>query len=76
VVNPNTIESILNNLEDYLAKLSILANYSEELFLDDFTKVESAKHLLQVSIETCLGIAHHIVAMKDTGRQKITTIPS
>jgi uncharacterized protein YutE (UPF0331/DUF86 family) len=49
-------------LEDYLAKLSILANYSEETFLNDFTKVESAKHLLQVSIEACLNIAHHIVA--------------
>lgn len=62
MVNPNTIESILNNLEDYLGKLSTLTNYSEELFLDDFTKVESAKHLLQVSIEACLDIAHHIVA--------------
>jgi uncharacterized protein YutE (UPF0331/DUF86 family) len=62
VVSQNTIESILSNLENYQAKLSILANYPKELFLQDFTKVESAKHLLQVSIGCCLDIAHHIVA--------------
>ncbi|MFQ5613149.1 MAG: DUF86 domain-containing protein, partial [Anaerolineae bacterium] len=62
MVSRDTVESILNRLEDYRAKLSILAGYSQEDFLQDFTKVESAKHLLQVSIECCLDIAHHIVA--------------
>lgn len=62
MVNRDTVESILNRLEDYQTKLSILAGYSKEDFLQDFTKVESAKHLLQVSIECCLDIAHHIVA--------------
>lgn len=62
MVKPKTLNSILNNLRSYLAKLSILAEYSEEEFLQDFTKVESAKHLLQVSIECCLDLAHHIVA--------------
>ncbi len=62
MVNRNTIEAILSNLDNYQAKLSVLANYSQEAFLQDFTKVESAKHLLQVSIGCCLDIAHHIVA--------------
>ena len=62
MVNRNTIASILNNLEDCQTKLAILGGYSKEEFLQDFTKVESAKHLLQVSIECCLDIAHHIVA--------------
>jgi uncharacterized protein YutE (UPF0331/DUF86 family) len=62
VVNLDTIEAILARLDGYQAKLAILANYSREEFLQDFTKVESAKHLLQVSIECCLDIAHHIVA--------------
>ena len=62
MVNPKTTTSILNNLRSYQNKLSILAGYSREDFLQDFTKVESAKHLLQVSIECCLDIAHHIVA--------------
>ena len=62
MVNPKTLTSILNNLRNYQAKLAILARYSGEEFIQDFTKVESAKHLLQVSIECCLDIAHHIAA--------------
>ncbi len=62
MVNLKTTTFILNNLRSYQDKLSILAGYSREDFLQDFTKVESAKHLLQVSIECCLDIAHHIVA--------------
>jgi uncharacterized protein YutE (UPF0331/DUF86 family) len=42
--------------------LATLAGYSKEEFLQDFTKVESAKHLLQVSIACCLDLAHHIIA--------------
>ena len=62
MVNPDTLGSILNNLRGYLDKLSILAALPEEAFLQEFTNVESAKRLLQVSIECCLDIAHHIVA--------------
>jgi len=62
MVDPDTLGSILNNLRGYLKKLALLAALPERAFLDDFTNVESAKHLLQVSIECCLDIAHHIVA--------------
>jgi uncharacterized protein YutE (UPF0331/DUF86 family) len=62
MVDPDTLASILGNLRGHLEKLVILAALSEEDFTRDFTKVESTKHLLQVSIECCLDIAHHIVA--------------
>lgn len=62
MVKPETVTTILNNLRGYREKLARLAAFSEIEFLHDFTKVESAKHLLQVSIESCLDIAHHIVA--------------
>jgi uncharacterized protein YutE (UPF0331/DUF86 family) len=62
MVDPDTLASILGNLRGYLKKLAILAALPEEDFIQDFTKVESTKHLLQVSIECCLDIAHHIVA--------------
>lgn len=62
MVNLNTITSILNNLRNHQDKLAILANYPKEVFLQDFTKVESAKHLLQISIQCCLDMAHHIIA--------------
>lgn len=62
MVKPKTLTSILNNLRNYQAKLAILAGYPRKEFVQDFTKVESAKHLLQVSIECCLDIAHYITA--------------
>ena len=62
MVNPETIASILGNLRNHRDKLSILAGFSREDFLQDFTKAESAKRLLQVSIESCLDIAHHVIA--------------
>lgn len=62
MVDPQVANSILNNLRSYLTKLQILAAVPKQEFLTDFTKVESAKHLLQVSIESCLDLAQHIVA--------------
>ncbi len=62
MVDQEILAAIVGNLHRYLAKLHILAALPRETFLEDFTNVESAKHLLQVSIECCLDIAHHIVA--------------
>jgi uncharacterized protein YutE (UPF0331/DUF86 family) len=62
VVDPETLASIIGNLRGYLEKLHILTALPRDAFLQDFTNVESGKHLLQVSIECCLDIAHHIVA--------------
>jgi uncharacterized protein YutE (UPF0331/DUF86 family) len=62
MVDPKVLASRIGKLRSYLEKLRILAAIPQEEFLQDFTKVESAKHLLQVSVECCLDIAHHIVA--------------
>jgi len=62
MVDPELLASRIGKLRSYLEKLRNLAAIPQEQFLQDFTKVESAKHLLQVSIESCLDIAHHIVA--------------
>ena len=51
VVKPQKVISILNNLRGYREKLGQLAAIPGTEFLRDFAKVESAKHLLQVSIE-------------------------
>lgn len=62
MTNPEKVKSIINNLREFRRKLDTLARYSEKDLLNDFTKVESTKHLLQVSIQSCIDIAHHIVA--------------
>jgi uncharacterized protein YutE (UPF0331/DUF86 family) len=62
VVRPDKVEGILENLRGYVEKLKRLASLSREEFLSDFTKVESAKHLFQVSVESCIDVSNHIIA--------------
>jgi len=56
------IHGIFANLDGYVGKLNTLAAMTKQDFLADFRNVESAKHLLQVSVECCLDVAHHIIA--------------
>jgi len=62
MVDPAVVASRIDRLRGYLSKLRILAKLSPQEFISDFKNVESSKHLLQVSIECCLDLAHHIVA--------------
>ena len=62
MVNPGKINGIFKNLQNYVEKLRTLASQEREEFLADFRNIESAKHLLQVSIECCLDAANHIIS--------------
>ncbi|TYO93793.1 type VII toxin-antitoxin system HepT family RNase toxin [Desulfallas thermosapovorans] len=62
MVDKEVVQHKISVIEDNLAKLEILAQLSPEEFLDKFYYVESAKHLIQVSIEAMLDIAHHVIA--------------
>lgn len=62
MVKPDKVENILRHLKSNVEKLSGLAKISREEFLADFTKIESAKHLFQVSVECCLDVSNHIIA--------------
>jgi uncharacterized protein YutE (UPF0331/DUF86 family) len=62
VVRPDKVKDVLANQNAYLDKLRKLASIPRQEFLGDFTKVESAKHLLQISIECCLDVSNHIIA--------------
>lgn len=62
MVRPDKVEGILVNLKGCVEKLRQLATLSPEEFMADFTKVESAKHLFQVSVECCLDVSNHIIA--------------
>lgn len=54
-------------IEDNLTKLEKISQYPLGEFKNDFMKHESAKHLLQVSIEAMIDIANHIVARERFG---------
>jgi len=62
VVRPDKVEGTLANLENYLQKLRHLATLQHEEFFNDFTKIESAKHLFQVAVECCIDVSNHIIA--------------
>lgn len=53
-----------------VSKLKKLRQLDKETFLEDFTKVDSAKYLLQISIEAMLDIASHIIARNRLGKPK------
>jgi len=62
LVKPEVIENRLKKLQDYLEKLVELKSINKNEFISDFRNSNSAKYLLQVSIESCLDIANHIIA--------------
>jgi len=62
LLDHDLIEDLLSRIEDHVQKLALLAALPKEQYLADFTKIESAKHLLQVSVQSCLDISSHIVA--------------
>ncbi len=57
MVRPDKVEGKLENLRGYVQKLAHLASLPRKEFLSDFTKIESAKHLFQVSVEPALTSA-------------------
>lgn len=62
MVDKEVIQNKITIMENNLIKMETLAKLPEEEFLDKFYYVESAKHLLQISIEAMLDIANHIIA--------------
>jgi len=53
-----------------LKKLERLRTLDKNSFIEDFTKVDSAKYLLQVSIEAMLDMSSHIIARNRWGKPK------
>ncbi|NLY37919.1 MAG: DUF86 domain-containing protein [Firmicutes bacterium] len=60
----------MNFILDNLDKLKFLRDIPEEKFYNDFRNIESAKYLLQITIESMIDIANHIIARKRMGRPK------
>lgn len=67
MVNRDKIRQKLSLIETNLRKLQFLKALNAAEFLGDFRNVESAKHLLQVSIESMCDICDHIIAKKRLG---------
>lgn len=62
------IEQKLLFMQVNIVKLKKLRELSKETFIEDFRNVDSAKYLLQVTIEAMLDIASHLIARNRWGR--------
>jgi uncharacterized protein YutE (UPF0331/DUF86 family) len=67
MVNHDKIRHKMMIIENNLIKLNSLERLPRQEFLSDFRNVESAKHLLQVSIEAMGDVCDHIIAKNRLG---------
>lgn len=66
----NKIDQKLVFMDTCLNKLRKLKSINKDEFVEDFTKVDSAKYLLQVGIEAMLDISSHLIARNRLGKPK------
>ena len=62
MVDPERVEQQIHLIRRYTENLEEIAQKSLKEFLDDPHAVGSARYYLQVSIESCINIANHIIA--------------
>ena len=62
MVDRDKLENLLHHLYTYTGYLQEIVAQEETVFLVNPTLIGSARFYLQVSIETCINIANHIIA--------------
>jgi len=67
IFDKDKIEQKILFIESNITKLKKLRELSKDNFIEDFRNVDSAKYLLQVSIEAMLDISSHIIARNRWG---------
>jgi len=70
MINRELVIDRLSKIREYLKHLRELGSLSKEEFLNDYIKSSSAARMLQISIEACLDIGHHIISRKELRRPK------
>ena len=62
MVDREKVERKIQQLDEFLAILEKLSKISNDELLQDFIKLGSIKYYLQVSIESCIDMANHIIS--------------
>jgi len=62
MVDRDKVEGLIRHLREYTGYLRQIAKLDREEFLNDPMAIGSARYYLQVSIESCIDIANHIIA--------------
>ena len=70
MIDKEKIYGLFAELEEYLDSLKELQKMTLDEYLRDRRNIYSGRYLLQISIETCINIANHIVSRKKMGIPK------
>ncbi len=70
MIDKGLIIDRLSKIREYLKHLKELGSLSKEEFLSDYRNYGSAARTLQIAIEACLDIGHHIISRKELRRPK------
>jgi uncharacterized protein YutE (UPF0331/DUF86 family) len=62
MVDRDKMVGLIQRLRQYIRYLQDLAGLDEDRFLEDPMAVGSARYYLQVSVESCINLANHIIA--------------
>ena len=62
MVSPERLEEKFRRLGEYLAVLRELRNDPAQALVGDLVRMGSVKYYLQVSIESCIDVAQHVIA--------------
>jgi uncharacterized protein YutE (UPF0331/DUF86 family) len=62
MVDPDRIESLFRDLDSYLESLRYLALKPRDELAKDRISLGAAKYYLQISVESCINVAHHLIA--------------
>ncbi|NPV08228.1 MAG: DUF86 domain-containing protein [Anaerolineae bacterium] len=62
MVDPEKLRGLIERLRQYTGYLREIVQQDEVAYLNDPRSVGSARYYLQVSVETCINIANHIIA--------------
>jgi uncharacterized protein YutE (UPF0331/DUF86 family) len=62
MVSPERLEEKFRRLGEYLAVLRELRNVPAQALVGDLVRMGSIKYYLQVSIESCIDAAQHVIA--------------
>jgi len=62
MVDRDKMEGLIRHLQEYNGFLRQFAQQDRVAFLEDHRSIGSVRYYLQVSIETCINIANHIIA--------------
>jgi len=68
MIDRRRIEDLLRNLDNFLDHLHRLSNYSREDLTNDPINLGAAKYYLQVSVESCVNVANHIISKQNWRR--------